>query len=128
MLVPKISRETRFFQDLRVSGRGQLRNLIGVWHVRCSQREDQSRFTQFHREADMLVLSRKQGEQLRIGEDIVLTVNRVSGNRVAIGIEAPRDVRIVRGELQRHQVADGGTAATAMSMGDSTVAVASKPH
>jgi len=76
----------------------------------------------------MLVLSRKQGEKLLIGDDIVLTVNRISGNRVAIGIEAPRDIRIVRGELQRHQVADGGTAATAMPMGESTVAVASEPH
>ena len=36
----------------------------------------------------MLVLSRKEGEQLLIGDDIVLTINRINGNRVAIGIEA----------------------------------------
>jgi carbon storage regulator len=47
----------------------------------------------------MLVLSRKEGEKIVIGEGVVLTINRIAGNRVAIGIEAPRDVRIVRGEL-----------------------------
>lgn len=53
----------------------------------------------------MLVLSRKEGEQLLIGDNIVLTVNRVSGNRVAIGIQAPREVPIVRGELDRAEMA-----------------------
>ncbi|TWT80706.1 hypothetical protein CA13_21520 [Planctomycetes bacterium CA13] len=48
----------------------------------------------------MLVLSRKEGEQLLIGDNIVLTINRLAGNRVAIGIDAPKDVRVVRGELQ----------------------------
>ncbi len=76
----------------------------------------------------MLVLSRKQGEQLMIGDDIVLTINRISGNRVAIGIEAPRDVRIVRGELERHKVTEGGSAPVAMSMDESTLAIASEPH
>ncbi len=48
----------------------------------------------------MLVLSRKEGEKILIGDGIVLTINRINGNRVAIGIEAPRDVRVVRGELE----------------------------
>lgn len=47
----------------------------------------------------MLVLSRKQGERLVIGDDIVLIINKIAGNRVTIAIEAPHDVRIVRGEL-----------------------------
>ena len=76
----------------------------------------------------MLVLSRKEGEQLVIGDNIVLTVNRISGNRVAIGIEAPREVRIVRGELDRHEVKAGGSAPVAMSMDETSVAIASKPH
>jgi carbon storage regulator len=50
----------------------------------------------------MLVLSRKVGEKLVIGENIVVTINRISGNRVTIGIEAPGSVKIVRGELERH--------------------------
>jgi carbon storage regulator CsrA len=48
----------------------------------------------------MLVLSRKEGERLLIGDNIVVTINRISGNRVTLGIEAPRTVRIVRGELE----------------------------
>jgi carbon storage regulator CsrA len=50
----------------------------------------------------MLVLSRKEGEQLVIDGNIVITVTRLSGHRVAIGIDAPPDVRIQRGELQRN--------------------------
>lgn len=48
----------------------------------------------------MLVLSRKEGERISIGDNITLVVSKVSGNRVTIGIEAPRDVKVVRGELQ----------------------------
>lgn len=48
----------------------------------------------------MLVLSRKAGEQILIGTDIVVTVNRIDGNRVSLGIQAPSDVRIVRQELR----------------------------
>lgn len=47
----------------------------------------------------MLVLSRKEGEKLVIGDNISVVVTRVAGNRVTLGIEAPADVRIVRGEL-----------------------------
>jgi carbon storage regulator len=47
----------------------------------------------------MLVLSRKVGERLVIGDDIVVIINKIAGNRVTIAIEAPNDVRIVRGEL-----------------------------
>jgi len=87
------------------------------------------RYRELHyREADMLVLSRKEGEQLVIGDNVVLTINRISGNRVAIGIEAPREVRIVRGELERHEVAAGGLAPVAMSLEETNIAIASKPH
>ena len=47
----------------------------------------------------MLVLSRKVGERIVIGDNITVVVNRVSGNRVSVGIDAPSNVRIVRGEL-----------------------------
>ena len=76
----------------------------------------------------MLVLSRKEGEQLVIGDNVVLTINRISGNRVAIGIEAPREVRIVRGELERHEVAAGGLAHVAMGLDETNIEIASKPH
>jgi carbon storage regulator CsrA len=48
----------------------------------------------------MLVLTRKLDESIRIGDDIKITVLRVKGNTVRIGIEAPRDVRVVRNELK----------------------------
>jgi carbon storage regulator len=47
----------------------------------------------------MLVLSRKPGEKVIIGDNITLTVLEVIGNRVKIGVEAPNEVRILRGEL-----------------------------
>ncbi len=48
----------------------------------------------------MLILRRKVGEKIVIGEGITVVVSRVSGGRVTLGIEAPSDVHIVRGELQ----------------------------
>jgi len=47
----------------------------------------------------MLVLSRKSLQSVTIGSDIRITVIRLEGNQVRIGIEAPRDVRILRDEL-----------------------------
>ncbi|EMI19336.1 Carbon storage regulator [Rhodopirellula maiorica SM1] len=47
----------------------------------------------------MLVLSRKSGESIRLGNDIVLTVKRTRGNRVQLAIEAPREVPLRRAEL-----------------------------
>ena len=75
----------------------------------------------------MLVLSRKEGEQLLIGDNVVLTINRISGNRVAIGIEAPRDVRIVRGELDRRDVSRSGIAPMTAAMHEPNMAIASQP-
>jgi carbon storage regulator len=47
----------------------------------------------------MLVLTRKAGEKLVIGESITVTVLEVIGNRVRLGLEAPADVPILRSEL-----------------------------
>ena len=49
----------------------------------------------------MLVLSRKTGERIHIGENITIEIRRVAGNRVTLALEAPRDVRILRGELNQ---------------------------
>lgn len=54
----------------------------------------------------MLVLHRKPGESLLIGGDIVITVLEVRGDKVRIGIEAPRDVKVLRDELERNPDAD----------------------
>ena len=47
----------------------------------------------------MLVLSRKESQRVRLGDSIVLTIVRVSGDRVRLGIEAPSDIVILREEL-----------------------------
>ncbi|HUG17613.1 MAG TPA: carbon storage regulator [Planctomycetaceae bacterium] len=47
----------------------------------------------------MLVLSRKTGQSIRIGDDIVLTLVSVNGKRAKIGIEAPAHCNIVRQEI-----------------------------
>ena len=48
----------------------------------------------------MLVLTRKAKEQILIGEDIKITIVRLQGNNVRIGIDAPREQRVLRGELE----------------------------
>lgn len=48
----------------------------------------------------MLVLSRRAGEKIVIGDRITITIQRISGGRVNVGIDAPDDVHIVRGELK----------------------------
>src|SRR3954451_23223618 len=47
----------------------------------------------------MLVLTRKLMEKLYIGDDICVTVVRLEGGQVRLGIEAPREVSVVRAEL-----------------------------
>ena len=47
----------------------------------------------------MLVLSRKPGEKVVIGDGITVTVVEVKGNRIRVGIDAPDQVRILRAEL-----------------------------
>ncbi len=47
----------------------------------------------------MLVLSRKLSQQILIGSDIAITVVRIEGNHVRLGIEAPQGVSILRDEL-----------------------------
>ena len=47
----------------------------------------------------MLVLTRKYQEKIRIGDNITITVLRTKGKAVRLGIEAPSDVPVIRGEL-----------------------------
>ncbi len=47
----------------------------------------------------MLVLSRKQKQQIHIGDEIVLTVLAIKGGSVRLGIEAPREIHVMRAEL-----------------------------
>jgi carbon storage regulator len=59
----------------------------------------------------MLVLSRKPGEALRVGDDVEITVVEVKGDMVRLGIDAPRNVSVWRKELWLTIVAENKKAA-----------------
>ncbi|MEX0586587.1 MAG: carbon storage regulator [Pirellulales bacterium] len=48
----------------------------------------------------MLILSRKEKERIKLGDSIVVTILRVSGDKVRVGIEAPDDMIVLRDELE----------------------------
>jgi carbon storage regulator len=48
----------------------------------------------------MLVLSRNPGESIHIGDNIIITVLSIKNNQVRLGLEAPKDVQILRSELR----------------------------
>lgn len=52
----------------------------------------------------MLVLSRKQSQKIKLGDSIVITVVRVSGDKVRLGIEAPSDMLVLREELTHFDI------------------------
>jgi carbon storage regulator len=47
----------------------------------------------------MLVLTRKEGDSITIGQNIFIKIVAIEGDRVRLGIEAPKDIRIYRSEL-----------------------------
>lgn len=51
----------------------------------------------------MLVLTRKNGQQIKIGEDIVVTIFKCNNGHTQVGIEAPREVPVLRGELEEEE-------------------------
>lgn len=62
----------------------------------------------------MLILSRRPGESLTIGDDVVVTVVSVSGKQVRLGIAAPREVRVLREEVYKAMREENRTAANAL--------------
>lgn len=61
----------------------------------------------------MLVLSRRAGESVVIGDDVVVTVLEVRGDVVRVGIDAPRSVQVHREEVYRELQAANAAAAQA---------------
>ena len=53
----------------------------------------------------MLVLTRKANESIRIGEDVIVTVSRITGRRVSLSISAPEEISILRSEISLQQLA-----------------------
>ena len=64
----------------------------------------------------MLILTRKLGEMIRIGDEVTVRVVEVRGNQIRLGVEAPSSVRIYREEIyraiheQNREAAVGGVA------------------
>ena len=58
----------------------------------------------------MLVLTRKTREQIRIGDSITVTILRLKGHAVRVGIEAPHEMRVLRGELVCEDASRQGSA------------------
>lgn len=55
----------------------------------------------------MLVLSRRISEEILIGNNIIVRIERVDGGRVKVGIEAPKDMEVDRGEVRARKIAEG---------------------
>ncbi len=58
----------------------------------------------------MLILTRREGEMLNIGDDIKVTVLGIKGNQVRIGIDAPKDVAVHREEIYQRILAENNNA------------------
>jgi len=64
----------------------------------------------------MLVLTRKPGEKIFIGDNVSLTVVEVKGDSVRIAVDAPREVKIYRGEIYEAIIAENKAAVIAGDM------------
>lgn len=53
----------------------------------------------YQQDKPMLCLTRKEGEKIVIGNNVVLTLLRIQGDRISVGIDAPIDIPIIRYEL-----------------------------
>lgn len=63
----------------------------------------------------MLVLSRKESQRIRLGDSIVVTIVKIGGDKVRVGIEAPDDVLVLRDELEAWDTSGGNDPAGAKS-------------
>jgi carbon storage regulator len=69
----------------------------------------------------MLVLSRKVGESVRVADNIELYIIAIDGQRVRVGIKAPKEVRIVRSELADESAKSNQSAAVEVKAASPTL-------
>lgn len=74
----------------------------------------------------MLVLARKQNEAIVINDQITIEVLQIKGKTIRLGIQAPREVRIVRGELEPLTESDGASPAAPSSAARSRTSASQK--
>jgi carbon storage regulator len=60
----------------------------------------------------MLILTRRIGESVKIGDDVTLTILGVKGNQVRLGVQAPREVPVHREEIYKRIKRDAAANAT----------------
>jgi carbon storage regulator CsrA len=91
------------YSEIRVSGRRLSDSGISIAseHIRFCNTHPQG-LEEDKTEGTMLILSRRVGERILIGPAIEVIVQRVSGDRVTLGLAAPREVKILRGELENY--------------------------
>lgn len=74
-----------------------------LWHkIRSANlltRRTSFRFLNIFMDEKMLLLSRKIGEEILVADGIRIVVSRIGNGRVTIGVDAPEDIQILRGEL-----------------------------
>lgn len=66
----------------------------------------------------MLALTRKPGERIMIGENIVITIVEVKGDSIRLAIDAPKEIKIYRGELYDAIAAENQQAAQFTTVSD----------
>jgi carbon storage regulator len=75
----------------------------------------------------MLVLTRKAGERIHIGDNIVVTISRIQGDKVRVGIDAPADIEVHREEVLE-QIRSGGRYVKCPPAGPEHSATAESPR
>lgn len=75
----------------------------------------------------MLVLTRKLQEQICIGDNVTISVLKIKGNTVRIGIDAPRDVRVLRGEIPQFESSAGETSTQDVPVDQAALGIQHQP-
>lgn len=76
----------------------------------------------------MLILTRRVGETVMIGDEVAVTVLRVKGNQVRLGVNAPKSISVQREEIFERIKREGGQAVDVQSQDDSDHAEVSEPE